>query len=484
MQSKVTVFKSGILRQATAAALAAVMLPISTGLALAQQEPLPAQGSYQQLPPDQIDQLVAPIALYPDSLVAQVLAAATYPQQVVSLGQFLQQNSGQPPSELAALADQQPWDPSVKSLVAFPQVVQDLNQNLDWTTQLGNAYFNQPQDVLGAVQVMRERAHAAGNLRTTPQETVNYAPGNIVIVPVSPEVVYVPYYNPGIIYGPGFPVYPHYHYFGPPPGVVFASGLALGFGVGLAIGAFSHFGWGFHSWAPSWGSHTVVYNHNTYISNSTTVINHGHYGGFDRSPQARAFNTTQNVRYGGVNRTTINNVTINRGGNTTINRGGNTFNNGGNTINRGGQTFNRGGQTFQNGNQTLNRGGQTFNRGNNPVPNSGQTFNRGSNPSPSAGQTFNRGTNPTPNGGQTFNRGAQTPSGTQQFNRAPAAPARPQGDFNRSQYAQQRPAAPAPQQHSAPQGGEFHGGGGGHEDHGGGHVDHGGGGGHEEHGHR
>ena len=250
----------------------------------------PPPSDYQALSPEQIDQLVAPIALYPDSLVAQVLAAATYPAQVASAQQFLNQNGNAAPEQLAQMANGQPWDPSVKALVAFPQVVNDLNRNMNWTTQLGNAYYNQPQDVLGAVQTMRQRAYAAGNLRSTPQLSVAYNPGDIVIAPVSPAVVYVPYYNPWAVYGAPLPAYRGY-YWGPPRGISFGAGLAIGFGAGFAIGAFTHFGWGFHSWAPNWGSRTVVFNHTTFISHSTTVINHGYYGRFDRSPSARVFNS-------------------------------------------------------------------------------------------------------------------------------------------------------------------------------------------------
>lgn len=330
-------------RQAVAGVLAVAMLPLSAPGALAQGYGAPqppdyeGQGAYQPLAPEQIDSLVAPIALYPDTLVAQVLAAATYPAQVASAEQFVQENAGYPPEQLGELANTQPWDPSVKSLVAFPQVLNDLNRNMDWTTQLGNAYYNQPQDVLGAVQTMRQRAYAAGNLRSGPQLAVQYDPGDIVIAPVTPTVIYVPYYNPWVVYGAPVPVYPDYYY-GPPRGVGFGTGLAIGFGVGVAVAAFTNFSWGCHSWHPDWHDRTVVYNHNTYISNSVTVINHGNYGHFDRNPEARAFNHEQAARFSPVNnRTTINNVTVNRGGNTYNNRDGNTFNRGGNTYHRGPQ---------------------------------------------------------------------------------------------------------------------------------------------------
>ena len=115
------------------------------------------------------------------------------------------------------MVDSQPWDPSVKALTAFPSVLANLNRNLDWTSRLGNAYYNQPQDVMNAVQAMRQRAYAAGTLRPTPQVAVVYQPQNIVIQPVNPAVVYVPIYNPWVVYGAPVPVYPAYYYVAPPP---------------------------------------------------------------------------------------------------------------------------------------------------------------------------------------------------------------------------------------------------------------------------
>jgi hypothetical protein len=274
-------------QQAMAGVLALVLLPASMGAAFAQDQSVqptspPNSGDqgpggappsmYEPLSTEQLNQLVAPISLYPDSLVAQVLAASTYPEQVAAAEQFMHQNSGTSPQQLGQMADTQPWDPSVKALVAFPQVLHDLNKNLSWTTQLGNAYYNQPQDVLGAVQGMRQRAYAAGTLRPSPQLAVTYAPGHIVIAPVDPAVVYVPAYNPWTVYGAPLAVYPNYSW-GPPPGV--AVNVGLGFGAGVEVGAFAGFGWGFHAWAPNWGGAGIVFNHNTYISNSTTVFNHG-----------------------------------------------------------------------------------------------------------------------------------------------------------------------------------------------------------------
>jgi uncharacterized protein DUF3300 len=188
---------------------------------------------------------VAPIALYPDAVVAQVLTAATYSSQIVQADRLVQQHLGMPPQDLARLLDTQPWDPSVKALTAFPPVLSNLNRNLDWTIRLGNAYCNQPQDVMGAVQTMRQRAYAAGTLRPTPQEGVIYRPPNIVIAPANPAIYYVPVYDPWVVYGPPIPIYPGYYYPAPPPpasGVMVAA--AVGFTAGILVGAFSSYGWG------------------------------------------------------------------------------------------------------------------------------------------------------------------------------------------------------------------------------------------------
>ncbi len=463
-------------RRTIASALMFVMVPLSMGDLYAQEGPPPPpadygqQGpAYQALPPEELNRLVAPIALYPDSLVAQVLAASTYPAQVASASQFLQQYGGAPPEQIADMANQQPWDPSVKALTAFPQVLSNLNQNIQWTTQLGNAYYNQPQDVMGAVQAMRQQAYAAGNLRGGQQLNVVYQPGAIVIEPINPGVVYVPYYNPWVVYGAPIAPWGYYHYYGPPRGVGFGVGLALGFGVGIAIGAFTHFGWGYHNWAPNWGSRTVVFNHNTYISNSVTVVNHGNYGGFDRNPQARAFNHTQAAQFANVNHTTINNVSINRTNVNNVNR--TNMNN----FNRGGTTNYRGGAPGGNFANSANpRGGQPgqFNSGERPGQPGVQTgqFNNGGRP---AAQAYAR---PAQTPGQTgqagqFNGGARP---TQSYARPSGQPSQG-GQFNagaRPNYAAQNSSHGAPQggqQHSQPQPheshGESHGGGGSHDDH-------------------
>jgi Protein of unknown function (DUF3300) len=294
-------------QRAIACGLMYLMIPLGVADVLAQDVPPPPppdqsgapadQGgappqAYSALSPDQLDQMVAPIALYPDALVAQILAASTFPTQVVDADRFVQAHQGTPPDQLGQMADGMQWDPSVKALIAFPSVLSNLDRNLDWTSQLGNAYYNQPQDVMSAVQVMRQRAYQTGNLRSSQQIAVDYQPNNIVIAPANPAVVYVPYYNPWVVYGGPVVAWPGYYVSAPPFGVALGVGLAIGFGVGIGIGLWNHWGWGWHSWGVGWGNHTVLYQRNVFISRSVTVVNHGYYGRFDRNPAARAYNRT------------------------------------------------------------------------------------------------------------------------------------------------------------------------------------------------
>src|SRR6202012_246331 len=150
------------------------------------------QQQAQPLPADQLNQLVAPIALYPDALVAQILAAATYPTQVVEADRWRESPGNAPADQIANAANAQQWDPSVKALTAFPSVLSQMDRNLQWTTDLGNAYYNQPQDVMDSVQQMRQRAQQAGKLQSSPQLAVSNDGGDIAIAPANPEVVYVP----------------------------------------------------------------------------------------------------------------------------------------------------------------------------------------------------------------------------------------------------------------------------------------------------
>ena len=244
--------------------------------------------AHQPLDAGQLEQLVAPIALYPDALVAQVLAASTYPRQVEDADRWRQAQGYASPGEIAASADAQGWDPSVKALTAFPQVLAQMDRNLQWTTDLGNAYYNQPQDVLEAVQVMRRRAQAAGSLRSSQQEVVRYDQGNIVLAPANPQVVYVPAYNPWAVYGEPVSPYPGFSLLGAIADI--AGALPLRYGLGIAVSAFTQ-PWGWLAWGLDWLGHALLFHDSGYYSHSGTVANwgfphHGFYaysgrGGFD-----------------------------------------------------------------------------------------------------------------------------------------------------------------------------------------------------------
>jgi hypothetical protein len=251
------------------------------------QQPYPASGQVypqqgggqvQPLNADQLDQLVAPIALYPDTLVAQVLTASTYPAQVADADQWRQLQGYASPYQIAAGADAQIWDPSVKALTAFPQVLAQMHRNLPWTSDLGNAYYNQPSDILEAVQVMRQRAQAAGYLQSTPQVAVRYVQGNIELAPVNPQVVYVPAYNPWSVYGQPVSPYPGFSLLGALGS--FLGSAPLRYGLGIAMTAFSSTPWGWLAWGLSWLTQSVLFNHSNYYSNSSTVADWGFpYGG-------------------------------------------------------------------------------------------------------------------------------------------------------------------------------------------------------------
>ncbi len=228
---------------------------------------------YTQQTSDELDQLVAPIALYPDSLVAQILAGSTYPAEIVEADRWLQANPDLKGDALAQAVDQQPWDPSVKALTAFPSVLANMDKNLSWTSSLGDAYYNQQSDVMDAVQAMRQKAQQAGNLKTTPQQTVATQDSSIVIQPADPQVVYVPAYDPWLVYGVPIVAWPGWY---PYPGIWFG-GPYLSFGIGFGIGFYGGYGWGWNSWGSNWHSHTIIYNNNRYYSQSRTFYNRNTY---------------------------------------------------------------------------------------------------------------------------------------------------------------------------------------------------------------
>jgi uncharacterized membrane protein YgcG len=227
---------------------------------------VPATASSQPSPAE-LQQLVAPIALYPDALVAQILAAATYPTQVVEADRWVQQNANLKGSALTSAVDKQSWDPSVKGLTQFPSALDNMSKNLSWTSSLGDAYYNIPNDVMQAIQVLRKEAQQAGNLNSTPQQTVTSEGQTIVIQPANPEVVYVPTYSPDYVYGAPIAPYPGYS------GWDVAAASAISFGVGTAVGAAFGGAWGWNAWGANWHGGNVVYNHNTYVSRSNTFAN-------------------------------------------------------------------------------------------------------------------------------------------------------------------------------------------------------------------
>jgi hypothetical protein len=236
----------------------------------------------------ELQQLVAPIALYPDALVAQVLAAATYPDQIVEADRWIQQHPDVKGAALARQVDPQPWDPSVKALTAFPSVLGNLDKNLSWTSSLGDAYVNHQQDVMDAVQQMRSRAQNARNLTSTGEQTVREDRDSIVIEPVDPEVVYVPTFDPWIVYGAPIVAWPGWYWY---PGL-YVQGPDVVFGVGFDVGRFGAYPWGWHHWAPDWQNRAIIFNHNTYITHSRTFINRNYFrsdvgdfaGGFHPAP--------------------------------------------------------------------------------------------------------------------------------------------------------------------------------------------------------
>lgn len=225
-------------------------------------------GEVSRIPPEQLDSLVAPIALYPDPLLSQTLVAATYPLEIIQLQQWLLQNKNLKDKALADAVKKQDWDPSIQAMAALPDVVKRLADDIKWTTDLGNAFLAQQNDVMDAVQRMRQKAQGTGNLKSTEQQKVETKVIEnkqvLVIEQSSPDVVYVPSYNPTVVYGaPAYP-YPPIAY--PPPGY-YAAGMAISFGVGLAMGAAWGGGWG---WNAGWGGNNNVYiNHNNnFVNNS------------------------------------------------------------------------------------------------------------------------------------------------------------------------------------------------------------------------
>jgi hypothetical protein len=270
----------------------------------------PAPGSTRQpMSPEQLEQLVAPIALYPDQLLAQILTASTYPAQISAADQWMRSKGNAPPEQVAAGANEQlGWDPSVKAMTAYPQMLQMLAGNLQWSTALGNAYYNQPQDVLQTVQVLRERAEQAGNLEDNPQEQVTQNQGYIAVAPVNPALVYVPTYNPWVVYGAPIPAYPGYSE-GPEFGAIV--GATVQYGLSFALGAFLHSPFGLLGWGLDWLGGEILFHNGGYWSHSREMHDWGfahggpRYGGGWGGRGWGGRGGTQMARFGDYNHQAI-----------------------------------------------------------------------------------------------------------------------------------------------------------------------------------
>src|SRR5438067_9111909 len=244
-----------------------------------------------KLPNDQLNSLVAPIALYSDPLLAQTLAASTYPLEVIQLQQWMAKNPDLKDKALADAVSKQPWDPSIQGLVAYPDVVTRMADNIQWTTDLGNAFLAQQSDVMDAVQRMRAKAQGTGNLKTSAQqvvqtETVASGKQVIEIQQANPDVVYVPSYDPQVVYGAAPPQYPYYPY--TYPGYV--PGTALMWGAGIALGAAAWGAWGGHWGDCDWNGGNVKinnnYNYNKNNNFNRNVSRQGQ-GNWQHNPQHR-----------------------------------------------------------------------------------------------------------------------------------------------------------------------------------------------------
>jgi hypothetical protein len=257
------------------AAILCIALLIGPQSAMSWQQPQGQTGNQGQpqnlLNPNQLDSLVAPLALYPDPILSEVLVASTYPLEIVEAARWVKQNPNLQGKDLAAAATKQPWDASVQGLVALPDLLARLNDNLSWTSDLGNAFLAQQEAVMQAIQRMRKTAAASGALQSTQQQTVSTsAEGDqtyIEIQPASPEVISVPAYDPAAIWGAAYYPYPPIYY-PPSTGAVIAAG-AISFGAGVAIGAIwaNNGGWHNWGWNCGWGHNNVVINNN-FINNN------------------------------------------------------------------------------------------------------------------------------------------------------------------------------------------------------------------------
>jgi hypothetical protein len=265
----------------------ALSILLGAGPAWPQQPAAPASASTQApTTQEDLDRLLAPIALYPDDLIAQILMASTYPLEVVMAARWSSENPGVTGTALEDAMQKQEWDPSVKALTAVPQVLKQMSENLAWTQRLGDAFLADQTTVLDTVQALRTKANAAGNLKSTPQQTVTTevveSKTIYKIEPATPQTIYVPTYDPYYAYGPWWYSYPPYYMY--PPGYYYAPGVA--FAAGIVIGAAI---WG----GCNWGGGNVYINHRSYNNFNRTNI-----GGGDRSNWGHNVDHRKGVAYG------------------------------------------------------------------------------------------------------------------------------------------------------------------------------------------
>ena len=279
----------------------------------AQPQDVPTGQAAPLIPNDQLNSLVAPIALYPDPLLSQVLVASTYPLEIIQLQQWIQRNSGLKGDDLTSAVQKQDWDPSIQAMSVFPDLVKRLADDIKWTTDLGNAFLAQQDDVMDAVQRMRKKAFDAGTLKSSEQQKVETKTVEtktvVVIQPASTQVVYVPVYSPVVVYGP--PVYPYPPIYYPPPSY-YPAGVFVAFGAGVAYGSYYRGGWGYSC---GWGYSRTTINinvNNNYIShyNRTNVninnVNRNGNNNWQHNPTHRGGTPYPNkataTQYGGTAR--------------------------------------------------------------------------------------------------------------------------------------------------------------------------------------
>ena len=296
--------------RAIAVLLCLALLSSGNPAVFATTQAAPAEG---KLSNEQLDSLVAPIALYPDPILSQVLIASTYPLEIVQLSQWMQKNSKMAPDKMAEAVKKENWDASVQAMVVLPDLVKNLNDNIKWTADLGNAFLAQQNDVMDAVQRMRKKAKDKGTLQSSEQQKVETkiveSKEVIIIQPTSTQVVYVPSYNPTVVYGPPPYPYPVYAYPPPPPPGAYLATAAISFGVGMMVGA----AWGNNYCCNAgWGSNNNIYinNSNNYVKNTNiqggnrNTVNGGGNNSWQHNPQHRGGtpypNQASAQKYGGT----------------------------------------------------------------------------------------------------------------------------------------------------------------------------------------